>query len=99
MLRKIWAKPGSSRDLYCGSETKTTEKQWKRIICREMLCRFFARPLSLLLGGVFWFHLYSLCQFGKIKKNNWGDDLNVHLFKMITPQKIQFIPFNRKSVV
>lgn len=69
MLRKIWAKPGSSRDLYCGSETKTTEKQWKRIICREMLCRFFARPLSLLLGGVFWFHLYSLCQFGRIRKN------------------------------
>ena len=34
-----------------------------------MLCRFFARPLSLFLGGVFWFHLYSLCQFGRIRKN------------------------------
>lgn len=33
--------------------------------------------------------------FGKIKKNNWGDDLNVYLFKMITPQKIQFVPFDR----
>lgn len=33
--------------------------------------------------------------FGKIKKNNWGDDLNVYLFKMITPQKIHFVPFDR----
>lgn len=69
MLRKIWAKPGNSRDLYCGSETKTTEKQWKRMIRREMSFRFFARPRSLLLGGVFWFHLYSLCQFGRVRKN------------------------------
>lgn len=69
MLRKIWAKPGNSRDLYCGSETKTTEKQWKRMIRREMSFRFFARPRFLLLGGVFWFHLYSLCQFGRVRKN------------------------------
>ena len=33
--------------------------------------------------------------FGKIKKNNWGDDLNIYLFKMLTPQKIQFVPFER----
>ena len=33
--------------------------------------------------------------FGKIKKNNWGDDLNIYIFKMLTPQKIQFVPFER----
>lgn len=33
--------------------------------------------------------------FGKIKKNNWGDDLNVYLFKMITHEKIWFVPFEQ----
>ncbi len=69
MSRKIWEKPGSSRDLCCGSERKSAEKLWKKKMHREMFCRFFCRPLSLALGGMIWFHLYSLCQFGRVRKN------------------------------
>lgn len=36
---------------------------------REMFYRFFCRPVPLLLGGILWFHLYSLCQFGRVRKN------------------------------
>lgn len=47
--------------------------------------------LKLTYGNCFVF----TTAFGKIKKNNWGDDINVYLFKMITPQKIRFVPFER----
>lgn len=45
------------------------EKIWGRRMRKEMFYRFFCRPLSLLLGGIGWFHLYSLCRFGRIRKN------------------------------
>lgn len=44
-------------------------KDWKRKMRREMFYRFFCRPLTLLSGGIMWFHLYSLCQFGRVRKN------------------------------
>ncbi|NBJ92919.1 hypothetical protein [Parablautia muri] len=46
-----------------------TEKAFKRRIRKEMFYRFFCRIPVLLLGGITWFHLYSLCQYGRIKKN------------------------------
>ena len=27
------------------------------------------RPLNLILYGISWFHLYSLCQFGRLRRN------------------------------
>lgn len=44
--------------------------------------------------------VYACCfvftdMLGRIKKNNWGDDLNVYLFPLLTGQKIRFVPFDR----
>lgn len=69
MLRKTWEQPGSSRGLYCAKDSGSAEKVWRKILRREMGYRFFARPFSLLFGGIIWFHLYSLCQFGRVRKN------------------------------
>ena len=33
--------------------------------------------------------------FGRVKKNNWGDDLNDHLFTAFSRQKIHFVPFDQ----
>lgn len=52
-----------------GSVDLKQEKDWKRRMRKEMFYRFFCRPLALLLGGIMWFHLYSLCQFGRVRKN------------------------------
>lgn len=33
--------------------------------------------------------------FGRLKKNNWGDDLNEYLFGMMTDKKIRFVQFDQ----
>ena len=47
--------------------------------------------LKLLYGNCFVF----TSPFGKIKKNNWGDDLNVYLFNSISTREILFVPFEK----
>lgn len=32
---------------------------------------------------------------GRVRKNNWGDDLNEYLFTELTLKKIRFVPFNQ----
>lgn len=32
---------------------------------------------------------------GNLRKNNWGDDLNDHLFTLISDKKINFVPFDQ----
>ncbi len=35
----------------------------------RLFLRMMVNPLFLIVYGVFWFHLYSLCQFGRVAKN------------------------------
>lgn len=46
-----------------------SEKTFKRRIRKEMAYRFFCRIPVLFLGGITWFHIFSLCQYGRVKKN------------------------------
>ncbi len=46
-----------------------TEKIFRKRIRKEMFYRFFCRGPVLLLGGITWFHIFSLCRYGRIKKN------------------------------
>lgn len=44
--------------------------------------------------------LYACCfvfttMFGKLRKYNWGDDLNVFLFPLISKRKIIYVPFSK----
>ncbi len=45
------------------------ERDFQKRICKEMFYRFFCRVPTLLLWGILWFHTYSLCQYGRVKKN------------------------------
>lgn len=36
---------------------------------RKTVCYVATRPINLIMYGVTWFHLYSLCQFGRLYKN------------------------------
>lgn len=45
------------------------ERTFRKRIRKEMFYRFFCRIPVLFLGGITWFHVFSLCQYGRIKKN------------------------------
>lgn len=45
------------------------ERAFRKRIREEMFYRFFCRIPVLLLAGITWFHVCSLCQYGRIKKN------------------------------
>ena len=36
---------------------------------RKTVCYVGTRPVNLVVYGITWFHLYSLCQFGRLHKN------------------------------
>ena len=36
---------------------------------RKTVCYAVTRPVNLVFYGITWFHLYSLCQFGRLHKN------------------------------
>ena len=36
---------------------------------RKTVCYVVTRPVNLVFYGITWFHLYSLCQFGRLHKN------------------------------
>lgn len=74
----------------------------------SLIYRFFYRFTSTLFWNIvfLWDKLsrgnvkYCNCfvfttVFGKIKKNNWGDDLNVYFFKKISSAKLRFVPFDQ----
>ncbi len=57
--------------------------------------------LRFILNKLFrWQERYACCfvftsVFGRIKKNNWGDDLNDYLFSQLIKEKIKCVPFDQ----
>ena len=73
-----------------------------------LVYRFMYRVIATLFWNIVFiidklFHskvVYGNCfvfttPFGKLKKNNWGDDLNYYLFNSIITDKIRFVPFDK----
>lgn len=52
---------GNIKDL--SYENSRTSLFWKTV------CYVITRPVNLVFYGITWFHLYSLCQFGRLHKN------------------------------
>lgn len=70
--------------------------------------RFYYRLVATILWNIRFFlnrilglkNTYACCfvfttLLGRVKKNNWGDDLNQYLFCLLTQKKIKFVPFEQ----
>ena len=71
-----------------------------RRLRRGILTIFYLLPyllLSFVYGknNIVFAECWVKFKFGKIKHNNWGDDLNYYLFKNYSKKKVLFLPYSR----
>lgn len=61
MSQRTKEKHGNTKELSCENR--------KASLFGKTVCYVATRPVNLLFYGISWFHLYSLCQFGRLHKN------------------------------
>ncbi len=87
--------------------TKNLDKLKNNYIIRNIYTFVYRLIATLFWNSKFLFDrlfhkecLYGCCfvfstPFGRMKKNNWGDDLNIYLFQLLSKKQIRFVPFEK----